>query len=397
MNPDSPDKIQSSTQFFPSPRDPSREMPDAKLYDLPPDARDLIQRYFDYHHVLTPVFHLPSIFPQFEQVLMMDRSRRHENPYILAIINMICAISAAHRRNGVETSTVQTRKFYDRAMTLVGPTLFFDWSIEKVQVLLLGARYLQSSNFPDENWTILGLAIRIAQGLELHRPPAENLDYVTKEVRKRLWYACYATDQLSSTIYGRPVATASSTFSTPLPEDLDDDRIQPSQLLYPSTPTLSVMSYSIQGVELYRIMESAAALVEPPLEKIVELDERFEAWQAQVPPAFTIYEHESVQDDKRLILAMRANMTRILIHRHSVVTSLSLLSRGERLVPPSDGLRANMMQNSRHICVRSAEETIQLVSRRHDRTKSATGPSWFNLYYCKASGFVIKAPDALLI
>jgi Fungal specific transcription factor domain len=383
MNPDSPDKVQSSTQLFSSPRDPSREMPDAKLYDLPPDARDLIQRYLDYHHVLTPIFHLPTIFPQFEHVLMMDRSRRHEKPYTLAIINMICAISAAHRRNGVGTSTVQTRKFYDRGMALVGPTLFFDWSIEKVQILLLGARYLQSSNFPDESWTILGLAIRIAQGLELHRPPPEHLDCITKEVRKRLWYACYATDQLSSTIYGRPVATASSTFSTPLPEDLDDDRIQPSQLLYPSTPTLSVMTYSIQCVQLYRIMESAAALVNPPLEKIVELDEMFEAWHAQVPSVLTIYEQESVQDDKRLIFAMRANMTRILIHRHSVVTSLSLLSRGERLVPPSDGLRANMMQNSRHICVRSAEETIQLVSRRHDRTKSAIGPSWFNLYYCK--------------
>jgi salicylate hydroxylase len=383
MNPDAPSRVQSSTQFFSSPRDPSREMPDAKLHDLPPDVRELVQRYFDFHHVLTPIFHVPSIFPRIDQVLNMDRTRRFEDPLILAMINMICAISAAHRRNGFETSTVQTRKYYDRAMTLVGPSVLFDWSVEKVQIFLLGARYLQSSNFPDESWTLLGLAIRIAQGLELHRPPPDTLDCIQKEVRKRLWYACYMTDQLASTIYGRPVSTASSTFTTPLPEDLDDDRIQPSQLLYPPTPILSTMSHSIQGVKLCRIMESALTLVDPPLEKIVELDEQFEAWDAQLPSAFRIYEHESALDDKKLIMAMRANMTRILIHRHSVVKSLSLLSRGERLIPLPDGLRANMMQNSRHICVRSAEDTIQLVGRRHDTTKAVTGPSWFNLYYCK--------------
>ncbi|EEA27292.1 hypothetical protein TMatcc_004420 [Talaromyces marneffei ATCC 18224] len=381
MNPDAPSRVQSSTQLFSSPRDPSREMPDAKLHDLPPDVRELVQRYFDFHHVLTPIFHVPSILPRIEQALNMDRARRFEDPLILAMINMICAISAAHRRNGFETSTVQTRKYYDRAMTLVGPTILFDWSVDKVQILLLGARYLQSSNFPDESWTLLGLAIRIAQGLELHRPPPENLDCIQKEVRKRLWYACYMTDQLASTIYGRPVSTASNTFSTPLPEDLDDDRIQPSQLLYPPTPTLSTMSHSIQCVKLCRIMESALTLVDPPLEKIVELDEQFEAWDAQLPSAFRIYENETVLDDKKLIMAMRANMTRILIHRHSVIKSLGLLSRRERLAPLSDGLRANMMQNSRHICVRSAEDTIQLVGRRHDTTKAVTGPSWFNLYY----------------
>ncbi|EED19737.1 conserved hypothetical protein [Talaromyces stipitatus ATCC 10500] len=381
MNPDAPSRVQSSTQFFASPRDPSREMPDAKLHDLPPDVRELVQRYFDFHHVLTPIFHVPSIRPRIEQALAMDRTRRYEDPYTLAMINMICAIAAAHRRNGYETSTVQTRKYYDRAMALVGPTILFDWSVEKVQILLLGARYLQSSNFPDESWTLLGLAIRIAQGLELHRPPPAHLDCIQKEVRKRLWYACYSTDQLASAIYGRPVSTASNTFTTPLPEDLDDDRIQPSQLLYPSTPTLSLMTHSIQAVKLCRIMEAAAALVNPPPEKIMELDEQFEAWDAQLPSSFRIYEHGPVPDDTKLIMAMRANMTRILIHRHSVVTSLGLLARGERLVPPSGGLRANMMQNSRQICVRSAQETIRLVGRRHDTTKAVTGPSWFNLYY----------------
>jgi hypothetical protein len=383
MNPGAPDRIQSSNQLFPSPRDPSREMPDTKLYDLPPDARELIQRYFDFHYVLTPIFHLPSIITRFEQVFISERSRRHEYAYTLAIINMICAIATAHRRTGVENSTIHTRKLYDRAMALLGPALFYDWSIEKVQILLLGARYLQSSNFPDECWTVLGLAIRIAHGLELHLPPPENTDCITKEVRKRLWYACYTTDQHLCSIYGRPTTTSSNTFSTPLPEDLDDNYITHSRLLYPPTPTVSAVTLSIHNAKLYRIMEMAAALVDPPMEKVVELDELYEVWFSQVPAAFKIYERETIEDDQSLILAMRANMVRILIHRHSVVMSLSLLSHGEKITRPLDGIRASMMQNSRQICVRTAEETIRLVGHRHDRTKKAAGPSWWNLYYCK--------------
>ncbi|KAL1968441.1 hypothetical protein VTN77DRAFT_1970 [Rasamsonia byssochlamydoides] len=379
MNPGGCDRLQA--QSFSSPRDLPRETGDPDIYALPHDVRDLIQLYFDFHYALSPIFHVPTIFAKFDEVFNCDPSRRHEHTYTLAIINMICAIAAAHRRFGAETTISQTRKLYDRAMALVGPTILYDWTIEKVQILLLGARYLQSSNYPDECWTVLGLAIRIAHGLELHRPPPDGLDCVTKEVRKRVWYACYITDQLLSTIYGRPGAISSTAFTTPLPEDLDDDCIQPNRLLYPSVRTPSVVSFSLQVARLYKIMEAATSLVDPPLEKILQLDEEFEAWYAQVPPSFRIYDQETIKDGKALILALRANMVRILIHRHSLVSTLNSLSQGKRASRFSDSLRTNMMQSSRHICVRTAEETVQLVSHRHEQTKKAVGPSWFNLYY----------------
>lgn len=382
MNPGGCDRLQA--QSFSSPREQPGQTNDPDLYTLPPDVRDLIQLYFDFHYVLSPIFHVPSIFAKFEAALTCEPSKRPEHTSTLAIINMICAIASAHRRFPAETPISQTRKLYDRAMALVGPTILYDWTLEKVQILLLGARYLLSSNYPDECWTVLGLAIRIAHGLELHRPPPDGLDYVTKEVRKRVWYACYVTDQLLSTIFGRPAATSSVTFTTPLPEDLDDDCIQPNRLLYPSDRTPSVVSFSLQVAKLYKLMEEASSLVDPPLERILQLDEAFEAWYAQVPPDFRIYDQETIKDDKALILALRANMVRILIHRQSLVSTLSSLSQGRRTTRSSDGLRTNMLQSSRHICVRTAEETIRLVGHRHDRTKKAVGPSWFNLYYCNS-------------
>lgn len=166
---------------------------------------------------------------------------------------------------------------------------------------------------PDECWNVLGLAVRIASGLELHRPPPEGLDCLSKEVHKRVSCACYGFDQLLSMIYGRPTATLTATSTTPLPEDLDDDLIHPNKLLHPSVKTPSSMSFSIQVSKLYRLLESASSLSDLTLEYLAKLDEEFEAWCSEVPASLKVQDGVRFQDDKPIILALRANMVRILI------------------------------------------------------------------------------------
>jgi hypothetical protein len=313
-------------------------------------------------------------------------------------MNMVCAIAAAHDLSGLGGSESVARKHYDTAMQLVLPTLLSDWRIEKVQILLLGARYLQAASSPDECWNVLGLAVRIAYGLELHRAPPEGLDCLSKEVHKRVWYACYGFDQLLSMIYGRPTATSAATSATPLPEDLDDDLIQPNRLLHPSVKTASSMSFFIQVSKLYRLLESASSPSDLTLESLLKLDEDFEAWCLEVPASLKF--QDGVKDDKSLILALRANMVRILIHRRSLVPALSALSTREDPQGPSGRLRVGMLQKSRQICVSTAEETIQLVGFRHDQTMNAMGPSWFNLYYralCRFSFRLVRIKGSLII
>jgi len=373
------------TKTFASPRSTDdKQIGDAHEVLSPPrNAQELVKVYFDFHHVLTPIFHVPSILAKFEQILSPSSPQpQPDRVYTLATMYMICAIAAAHNRPGLDGSAPTARKHYDTAMHLIQPTLLSDWSIEKVQILLLGARYLQSASYPDECWNVLGLAIRVAYGLDLHRPPPDGLDCISKEVRKRVWYACFGFDQVLSMIYGRPSSTSSLTASTPLPEDLDDDCIQPTRLLYPSVQTPSTMSFFLQVSKLYRLLESAATHNQPILENLVKLDEGFEAWQAGLPSNLRIVDESQVQDDKTLILALRANMVRILIHRPSLMSVLSNLSDcKEPTQSPPGRLRMSILHRSRQICVSTAEETIRLVSKRHEKTKKATGPSWFNLYY----------------
>ena len=362
----------------------------ADIFALPPNAVDLMEIFFDFHFELSPIFHGPTIRAALDRVVEGDISFRYEHRYTLSIMNMIFAISASHRRSPPET-IAKARSFYDTAMSLIQPTILEDWSIEKVQTLLLGARYLQSCNSPAECWNVLGLAIRIAYGLELHRPPNDELDYIAKETRKRVWSACFGLDKLLSMIYGRPAATSTSTFTTPLPEDLDDDCIQINRILYPTPRTPSIISFSIQVTKLYRVLESTSCLYDQrkmTLDKlastIFSLDEEFEEWNRALPEHLKVHDDGDKHDNEQaLILALRANMVRILIHRQSLALTLSFLSGSSGENRGSEGLKNKMFQNSRNICVQTAMKTINLVGLRHEKTTDAVGPSWFNLYYCK--------------
>ncbi len=316
------------THSFSSPREfvaDTQDRPD--LLEPPPDARNLIKIYIDFHHILTPIFHIPTILAKFERVLTCDSAHLPEHLYTIALMNMICAIASAHDRLGpARSERVEpiARRYYDTAMLLVRSTLLEDWSIEKVQILLLGTRYLQAASYPEECWNVLGLAIRMAYGLELHRPPnPAHFDCIAQEVRKRVWAACYGLDQLLSMIYGRPATTSATSCSAPLPEDLDDDCIQPTRLLYPSVRSESTtLSFFLAVSRLYQILESAASLSDHPgLENVLRLDEDFEAWAASLPSSLQVRDGGIVEDEIALILALRANMVRILIHRQSLVSA----------------------------------------------------------------------------
>ncbi|KAL7807135.1 fungal-specific transcription factor domain-containing protein [Trichoderma aethiopicum] len=392
--------VKLDSQSFSSPRDPSVDLRSSEnLFSPPVNAREYLRVYFDFHHELTPIFHVPSIMAEFEQILSTRiSSGNSHHVYILAILNMICALAAAHSRQRHGDSDTMSRKYYNTAMQLMQPNILSDWKIEKVQALLLGARYLQSSSYSDECWTVLGLAIRFAYDLELHRPPdPEQFDCVEQEVRKRVWYACFGLDKLFSMMYGRPAATSTATFSTPLPEDLDDDCIRPNRLLFPSVQTTSSMSFFLQVSKLYRILESTTLLGDQPaLADFVRLDEEFESWHAEIPNRLRIRDADLRGDERALILALRANMVCILIHRQSLVSGLSALSSipSSTAVPAAKGweggrLRTSILQRSRQICVSTAEETVRLVAERHERTKTAMGPSWFNLYYLFTSILII--------
>jgi hypothetical protein len=95
-----------------------------------------------------------------------------------------------------ESSIVRADTFFNRSKTLLGLSIFNVGTLKMVQALLLMGLYLQSTNRPNQCWNVLGMGIRVAQGLGLHIE-ASGGDLVEREARRRAWWGCVLMDRYS--------------------------------------------------------------------------------------------------------------------------------------------------------------------------------------------------------
>ncbi|KAM5354697.1 hypothetical protein ACJ41O_001344 [Fusarium nematophilum] len=353
------------------------------LYALPDNAAEILDRYFTTRHTLTPLFHGPSARSVFDQALRCPTEDRHRQALTFALLNMIFALCTSHWVVDVEANPRTARRHYEMAMALLQPTLLRDWRLEHVQALLLGTRYLQTTSCGDECWNVLGLAVRIAYGLRLHKDPPESDTPPVRETKRRVWYAAYILDMHWSMIYQRPSATRSADFSVSLPEDLDDECIREDGVLYPMPKRPSCMSFALEMIKLCRVIEKVSTGLSEGIEAtrgtaewVMALDDEYQKWRRDLP-AHLVLDYNNPKEPQ-WILALRANMVRIVIHRPSL---------GEALHPPQkaswgqDSLASQTLLLSQQICLDAAMESVDIVALRYEQTKQTMGLNWFNIYY----------------
>ncbi|OQU98512.1 Fungal Zn2-Cys6 binuclear cluster domain-containing protein isoform 2 [Cladophialophora immunda] len=362
-------------------REQESRLTEQDLYTLPANASELLGQFFTLRHPLSPVFHVPSIRPLFDAALQCPPEQRSHHRSIFVLLNMIFAICTSHWVIDARGNPRAARRHYDIAISLIQPNLLRDWKLEHVQALLIGARYLQGSSCANECWNILGLAIRIAYGLGLHKDPPDTDPQPLRETKRRVWYAAYTLDVLLSMIYDRPSMIRSDECSVSLPTDLDDEYIQSAPM--PRPP--STMSFSIEVIKLYRIIEAFKSQLNESVDsgrKVVELvmplDEQYRKWHRSLP-SHLILDYKA-PTEQPWILALRGNMVRILIHRQSLMVTLRGLLGHQDV---EDSVVSHALQSSRSICIHAAMESIDMVALRHEHTKKTMGLNWFNIYYCK--------------
>nr|XP_036574332.1 transcriptional regulatory protein C139.03-like protein 10 [Colletotrichum truncatum]KAF6780747.1 transcriptional regulatory protein C139.03-like protein 10 [Colletotrichum truncatum] len=80
-------------------------------------------------------------------------------------------------------------------------------------------------------WTLTGLAIRIAQGLGIHRDGTHfNLPPFETEMRRRLWWSICTLDLRSAEELGSDLTIIDRSFDTELPSNINDSDIEPGMV-----------------------------------------------------------------------------------------------------------------------------------------------------------------------
>ncbi|KAJ5720922.1 uncharacterized protein N7483_008856 [Penicillium malachiteum] len=208
---------------------------DDNQWTLPPkEAADrLIDHYFRAIHHEFPVIGKLTFCWQYQTYFSNPNARPGRR--WVALLNLVFAIAAkvsslaseSHRENP-ERHAIYFSRAWRLGIHHVALENYPD--IQQVQVEALAAFYFLCVGDINRAWRMLGTAFQSAVAMGLHlRNSANEVQFSSKEIRYRVWWALFVMDSLLQVITGRPPKTNTNFCTTPLPIPFrEEDLVQGS-------------------------------------------------------------------------------------------------------------------------------------------------------------------------
>ncbi|GKZ55042.1 hypothetical protein AnigIFM49718_011167 [Aspergillus niger] len=134
-----------------------------------------------------------------------------------------------------------------------------------VQALALLLTSIHHLSEPSLCWSILGLVIRKAQTIGLHRDGTSlGLSLYECEIRRRVWWYLVTLDMRVSELSGAANSIISQPWDTNFPTNINDQDLHPDiDFLTPATDGLTDMSFCLFQYEAVRLVRSAYLAASP--------------------------------------------------------------------------------------------------------------------------------------
>ncbi|KAF9984279.1 hypothetical protein BGZ75_004133 [Mortierella antarctica] len=337
---------------------------------LPPrDLADhLIDCYFTFIHPYMPVLHKPTFMRQYRNP---DPQMRPPGVLLNAMFAIASRYSTHPEIVGTDPESFGD-EYFNRAKRLID----YEYELPRqssIQALLLMTIYrFTSAKSGGRVWVMLGMAIRMAQDMGMHRSSARwHLPPLETELRKRLWWACYVMDRWSSCCMGRPLGIDDIDCDVDYPSvveqdwaDADGKAGSPDEDSEKHKEELSfALRYFVENIKLAQIVGqilqrvySATTRSHGPgqvMSTVAELDTKLTKWLLDLP-ADLKYDHR-IEPSKlnRWVAAIHCSYYTILIvlHRPFMVPSTLTKSKLSESMP------------SLNICVSAANSVTHLIER----------------------------------
>ncbi|TDL23723.1 hypothetical protein BD410DRAFT_786992 [Rickenella mellea] len=247
-------------------------------------------------------------------------------------------------------------------------------SVPAVQAMLLMSHFLFLADIDGPRWTIMGLVVKLAQSIGLHRDSARwNLDSEETQKRRSLLWETFVYDSWQSLTFGRPPSFSMAHIDSKMAFDTSTNSAGQIEMSYAawkhrfSSECLSVVHDQVFGAR------------PAPYPTILELDKKVRNYY--VPPSLQVpgfggtsssyseTEAPSVQlsMQRHIILAIK-EVTLLYMHRGFFARALE--------DHPDDPLGSKYGQSvlSAH---RSASSFVALVSSLWSQHKALTERHWF--------------------
>ncbi|KAI5461872.1 fungal-specific transcription factor domain-containing protein [Mariannaea sp. PMI_226] len=381
-------------------------------FELPQRATadNLVTCYFAYRHPLSPYLHEGSFRRRYERLWLSQDAGGEEATLVwLGLVNVVFAFGCGYgsTRNQPSNSALvpyaaasDRSRFFARAKALVLSGIFQAGKIELVQALLLMGHYLHGSLELNHCWTMVGLAVRTAQELGLHLEPAQFTDdIVEQEVRKRVWWGCFAFDRQISTKLGRPpIINDGIAIRVGLPLAVDDEHLNEASGYTQPSNVPSKLEFLNHIVSQCRLVEKVLdtlysnnnsstdkvdtrARIKTELHDMlatsIKLDGELVAWQEGLPPHLR-QDSDAPEwhfERQRNVLLMRFLHARLLIHRQALLFYVS-----RRI---HDAFQLDLIRLCIKQCVIAACESI--TQMKILRQRKSLSSFWHNSHYVFAA------------
>ncbi|KAH8705919.1 fungal-specific transcription factor domain-containing protein [Talaromyces proteolyticus] len=239
-------------------------LPSAELDTVSIQAEDtLIETYFHKVHSRYPFLDRSSFYERLNrQKITSSDAQNHASE--LFILYMVCAVGSRVVKLHPEIAESASPEIYFAKALRYIDAATTQQSLLRIQALLLLAIYLLRTPGSVSNlgsWHIIGLAVRCAVEMGLHRnfrgQQGKNHSLYSIEVRRRTFWSAYILDRAVSLTLGRPFALAEHDIDVALPLDIDDTTTDENVIKLAqqngATGTFSTLSSFIHMCRLRRI------------------------------------------------------------------------------------------------------------------------------------------------
>ncbi|KAF5549400.1 transcriptional regulatory [Fusarium napiforme] len=292
--------------------------------------------------------------------------------FLFSVMSMAVSLQKKEAgMHGLSASELQTTLETYRTLTIhcLVAGDYLRSSTHTVETLLLHFAVDQEADADANigNWVLMGVIIRIAMRMGLHREPSHwpNIRPLQAELRRRAWIALYSIDFFTSTQIGLPRIIKDSQCDARPPSYLLDSDIGFEHDTPPPERPHSEPSMLAFHIHRHRVIKVAAEIYDtteagpPSPTTVATLQAKLEKATNSLPDWLRLKPlEESIADSpatilNRMMLDIIAQKAIYLLHRHSFVRG----SAGEESVRSSE------------ICIKAALSILEHQRRMNEETQ----------------------------
>ncbi|KAI5923011.1 c6 zinc finger domain-containing protein [Camillea tinctor] len=349
---------------------------------------NLIDTYFSTFHLTYPVIHEPTFRAQFHEIIPRPPQRSwHMLFYTVLAIGAWCSDSKG--------SDLENELHHQALLLGEDETIFESANLTFVQALTLMSNLSQKCNRPNTGFNFLGLAVRMALSLGLHRElPDWNISLFQREMRRRTWWCLYLFDSGAATTFGRPimlpereamdvkyVLNIEDEFLTPNTTNIPNE--SPAPTIYSNLKTQNDFHVHSNYIS-NRLLSATGITKDEALKHNVDL----ESWSKTVPDYFQL-DSQLARDEQWFVFARyrlwwRFWNFKLVVFRQILLSRAIDRGRGVTSLDIDD-----LNQRCIVIGVTAARLTISTASQYLENAEVNRVVSWYLVYFLLHASLIV--------